>query len=1270
MKSNSQRGIALVVTLIMLSVVTLMAVVFLAISRHEKASVTLTVDLTSAKLMADAAAARAQAEVISRMFATTNPYNYDFFVSTNFTNPAGFLRGSNGVMNVNYYYPNGTPVTGNDALANMANLWFDPRPPVFVTTNRDARFPPEFRFYLDFNRNGRYDPTGYRRERASSQFASRFATNYYNGDPEWIGVLAHPDQPHGESNYFIGRYAYLVLPAGKSLDVNTLYNNAKAPGDLAFKGYLRNQGVGPWEINLAGFLAGLNTNVWRTYNYRADAAQSFGLAFDDAQAFLRYRGTPLDSAATLFGLGPRVQWAFAKDGIDRYTVGPPLLQPEQVQAPQTVQLASNLPWPGSETLQGYSDSQELFDPLKTSAFFLNHLTNLPPTAGAYDNYTYYRLLSQLGTDSAPADTVRLVQPNFLTAPTNRLNLNYWNGTKNGQTNFLAWTDPTRPDLLTNFFMKAADYMIRGSLALQITNLNKRFSTNFLLGEFAVRNEFCATNIQIYHAPSLNLPFYTTNNEYSPALHRLVQLAANIIDSTTNRALASRVAPFDFPSVFRPIFYKTATNLIVSGYVEVAGTNQLANPWFRPEDLFAAAAVGPLPNVNVYGVPWVVGAKKGFPNFNEFAMDTSVSVGRKLQVRKLALNAKPSLTNQMYVIGISNAFGFEGWNSYTQDFRHALELRISDRFSMGIYDTNLAPGRPYYLSPLLGGTNHVISHILDTNLWSSRLTRDSFRAFTNVYTFLPQVSYHPVAPYFFTASSNSFEASFYMPYWVVAMTNQVQYALVDKSVTPPRVVDFVNLQPLVTVLDVTAQLIGQKASVGNQIGGGTTGGILSPGDFWIPQKVGGGTGNNVPTVGVTNQIGASLGNPVTGEGQWRSWSGNAVSGQDKLRAIDAFRIFMGLRPLNPQLDDRPPPASLVMEAPFTPTKLLNQTVSWQANDPLVHYTVADLTDPVLSSAENLQPNWNIGALNVRYRPWGGNPLKSAPPTRDPATDSTTNFRFKDSAIRTSDDWQFPTNKLANLGLLGRIHRGTPWQTVYLKALYLPRPGSEVQHLRAWLNWAGSLGTHPTNDWKLMDLFTVATDDSSARGLLSVNQTNLAAWSAVLSGVPVLTNAPDTALSARTKPRFASMFIEPPSPQTPQVSAIVDGIIRTRAAMPRGGFEHMGDILATPELTVLSPFLKNVEQQPDGMTDVAIERIPQQILSLLKPDETRIVIYAFGQSLRPADRSVTTSGNYYNLCTNYQITAESVSKVVLRIEPVLNSTNQWRSVVESYKVLPLQ
>ena len=83
MKRNLQSGVALVITLIMLSIITLLAVAFLATSRRERAAVTVTVDQTDAKLMADAALSRATADMIAWMQRSSNLLNYGLLLSTN-----------------------------------------------------------------------------------------------------------------------------------------------------------------------------------------------------------------------------------------------------------------------------------------------------------------------------------------------------------------------------------------------------------------------------------------------------------------------------------------------------------------------------------------------------------------------------------------------------------------------------------------------------------------------------------------------------------------------------------------------------------------------------------------------------------------------------------------------------------------------------------------------------------------------------------------------------------------------------------------------------------------------------------------------------------------------------------------------------------------------------------------------------------------------------------------------------------------------------------
>src|SRR5438874_1244942 len=105
--ANSQRGVALVVTLLMLSVVTVVAVAFLALSRRERSSVSQTINLSDARFMADWALERAKAQMAAPIMATTNMHAGDFAVSRSYINYLGFQSGVSSYTNVSYVYPNG-----------------------------------------------------------------------------------------------------------------------------------------------------------------------------------------------------------------------------------------------------------------------------------------------------------------------------------------------------------------------------------------------------------------------------------------------------------------------------------------------------------------------------------------------------------------------------------------------------------------------------------------------------------------------------------------------------------------------------------------------------------------------------------------------------------------------------------------------------------------------------------------------------------------------------------------------------------------------------------------------------------------------------------------------------------------------------------------------------------------------------------------------------------------------------------------------------------
>jgi hypothetical protein len=495
-------------------------------------------------------------------------------------------------------------------------------------------------------------------------------------------------------------------------------------------------------------------------------------------------------------------------------------------------------------------------------------------------------------------------------------------------------------------------------------------------------------------------------------------------------------------------------------------------------------------------------------------------------------------------------------------------------------------------------------------------------------------------------------------------------------------------------------------------------------FWDPTPIG---GINSPfTVGHSNQLAVSAGEINASDAFWRPYRYNSP---DKRGAISVWRRFVGL-PLR-ALDnhDAKVPQVLVHQAPFTPTRQIRWTVSWQVNDPLVHYMHQDLrkyeVDQALSVQASPMPDWNIGMRNKAYQPWGGNPDQQAG-AQDPMA---FNLGLKDPGIRMSDDWEFPVMRKStlngntnyfypNIGALGQVHRGTPWQTIYLKSMYYRNPDPAaidpvdgkpkkefVVDPALWVQWAGSPGTYPARDWRLLDVFTTAPNENAARGLLSVNQTNSAAWNAVLGGIVVATNTVKTAQLRTISPligmtnhaaAFDATVIEPGSPQANAIIASINdartnqldiianptprananqpylAIVRTNQfiGQPVSVFESMGDVLGAPGLSVQNPYLvRDQEQVQKVWTDKAVEYIPSQILSLLRRDEPRFVVYAFGQALKPAPRSLTSDPNYYHMCTNYQITGEVITKTTFRVEGQPRSqTDPLRAVVEKYELLP--
>ncbi len=280
----------------------------------------------------------------------------------------------------------------------------------------------------------------------------------------------------------------------------------------------------------------------------------------------------------------------------------------------------------------------------------------------------------------------------------------------------------------------------------------------------------------------------------------------------------------------------------------------------------------------------------------------------------------------------------------------------------------------------------------------------------------------------------------------------------------------------------------------------------------------------------------------------------------------------------------------------------------------------------------------------------------------------NLAVRDPLMMWSDNWDFPTNRYPTVGWLGRVHRGTPWQTVYLKSANILANANGTNTWQAVTgdgNAFDAVNDAPVQDARLFDIFTTALDDNASRGTLSINQPNLAAWSALLSGVVVMTNVTSFPNVLTPSPVYAPMVISPAGGDTTSavwniVNDRTNGINAIRANLaifPGGVFTHVGDILRVPMLTHLSPFINTNSPSPGSpsmrldydISDEAYEQIPQQILGLLRVGSPRYVIYCYGQALRPAQDGVALDLTHNGLVTNYQVVAESAARAVISVHP---------------------
>ena len=1313
-RSPAERGIALVITLILLSVTLVMALAFLALGRREREAVATGTDATQARLAADSALAAAQAQLVANIFATSNAFNYRLFVSTNYLTPyfdttLGYTTNNN----VNYLYGNGLPLNAADLAQNIGNLQILPRAPVFLPGTSGG-----FRYFLDLNRNGQFDTNGFIAEwvtNASGQLVTNGNYVFEVGDPEWVGILERPDMTHSPLNKFTSRYAFIAVPADAGLDINAIHNQTKSTALTANDGYFRNQGVGSWELNLAAFLADLNTNIWSPFEYpnnnayyaynQTNNVYNSGVAFDDARAILSYRynfnynnlapAYNVFASTNISSLG-----VFPGDNIDEYSDGP--LQTNLANINETLNSLSTdgdlnsktTPWAGSDNPNRfYSLVSDLFDTSKLPQALVNRVAQGGSAGATYDRYTFYRLLSQLGTDSSVDDT--------------KLNLNYMNVSASGgvvpgmETNLIRW-----PNGIT-FFTNAADRMLHA----YTTNWFHRNPSNYLASYYGLvitnyinPDGYGLTNVPYYgmtnQIPGFgigNIPVYLNGRMiYSTAINRVLQMAANIYDASTN-------APYPnfafFPSVFRPLLNVSInayeTNVSINGYEQIMGLTGLDYFNNLPGHPVEIAYLFNQPpstatNYNVYGVPWIIGAKKYMPNFNQFTLLSQVQVTRKLEFIRPNASAPLSQyqTNEAFIFNISNILSANFWNSYSGVYPGgALDIGIQDRL---IREWSNGPSLYGQTPVAFTGYKHVQPGQWLGSAWdytktaaSLKPSSSSFVSFAWFDNFIPTVSFLPNSGYF-AAGTNIFDQATVatLPPIQLLFTNWLFAAIMDGN----HVIDFVELASPSGNTNLPTALADQDPSP-------------RP-DVKLPLMWSTNLDSKGVAYGIENQISISGGGTLPYANMW-----NPVLSQfpDGVTAIskqqEFFRNFF--TPGSAVNTD------LAIQAPYTPTRTIFSSYLMQVNDPLVHYLATDLNGiPGSISAwanqsyiNGLWQQSDDGTLplvpttvNFRYQPWGV--MKQMASLQGVLTNGY-DYSFKDPLVWSSDFWDFPTNAYPTVGWLGRVHRGTPWQTVYLKATNVLQKttafGSDYVNagVSTWSQWTGDLdlfdsdNSAPVEDRLLFDVFTTKLNDNAARGALNINQNNLSAWSALFSGMIAISN---TTYIPSVKFGIASTLTNTPiaiSPagvdgNTTPLWQLVANINATRANLfPGNSFTHLGDVLAAPAMSELSPFLNTTPsiQRAGGISDEMYEWLPQQSLSLLKVSTTpRYVIYGYGQSLRPAQSSTYSgNGSLFGLVTNYQVMAESAVRAVVQVHPQVTATpngyvTNYTTTVESYDILP--
>ncbi len=1284
MKTTTQRGAVLVVALIMLALVTFIVIAYLSFSQRERTSINMSVIQAETRLVLETGTARAQA-----------------------------LAADQVSMNANYQL--------------MVSQAGPAEAPVFFDEDKDGRLDPVGRHFLNLNRdldargNAVFQPT------ALSQV----------GDPQWVGVLEDPGAPHGPDNRFIGRFAFMIVPASKTLDVNYVYNNAKNPGHLknaiGDSGYARGSGSSRQHLNLAAALGAIHP-VW-DFRYEQDWTRpSGGLAFRDAGKIFRHAQT----VNALFDpgdfLSPLVinstPDATYKDFNDR------------------LQLAGGAAF---YELAGALSIQAHREPLRK--LNLNHFKNprapitinnagqiLCPRPHGLTNgarvtlYGDTALMPAVLVPNAPNGRLLSVYDDVFvrfagTQGANDLVALHWdyNGTATGAAQFgvpVSFGRDSRGNLRvadaafwfprTRYARNDLAYGIRknGQQALFVAvrdhesagvfesdrdqglwtealgGVQSAMSTGafYLDRRRAMFENVAAALLRRGIANGQSFVQTTDRNDmvsfaipldqagYTPEVQRLLQLAANICDV---------YSPGQFPSVFRPLLEPGNNATLIRRFAHEPHRSFLAQqPRFDlPEDQAKFAqdnqmemqrrqASPDLPpyfprvgSIEVDGsraaVPLLIGAKQAWPSAKGRQRVLSPAINEVVAHTSMQYDNTGQQISPWLRIAVETKRFDDSTDALTLDVKVRNEGNLTYQYHHG--------------TPLAQSRYDRRSYTFSTN---SQHTVPSGFSVASIDG--PLRSTLPVqAPIVFTTRPAEGRAFERWPWEIAATMNRVECEL--STAEDPKdgkralLVDHADLQPRHLVYaeeipDWTSPW-GYKTGdevirVHNDSRYTDTGGTFLTTNRYVARV----DHRSDPKDFDFRKPGFHEGRPADLETMDpKLWKSEIWEPKEMYRKGEVYKVTSGIGPARKHeyvIAERDHFAATVPPNGTTADALkrdLNagnisafagelREIAWQANDPLMNSRESDLTHyynnaittnnwrnirySSKASTASLGLGRSLGSQNFCYQPWS----RSANPPES--------FTLKDAGVESESNWEFPSGGLGNIGELGLLHRGTPWQSLNLKAL---DPALTPEQWRNWVAPGTSFATpaappgtltwdqmFPNADWPLTEVFAVTDKMDDLRGLLSVNQASRPAWAAALAGV------------ALTHDNTRSV-----APNDGKLGEVVTGINvyrdkpdrykpypdKTPGAEP---FREVWEILAAPELTVASPYA------PTGAaaTDWDYEAIPRQTLSLLRVEsDHRFIAYVFSQALRPAQGSVRPG----QTPSNYQVVGEGASRCIFRVDP---------------------